>query len=266
MKLGYLKNSLLLKSSEKVFENTIFIDKGQGAPIILLHGLFGALSNFDALKELLMKNNYRVIIPKLPLYNSELKETDLDGLIHFLNRFFSFLKLENINVSLIGNSLGGHLALMLVLQNKFKISSIVLTASSGLFENGLGSSYPKRDRETLREKIGETFGSDKFVTEELVDEVEAIVTDKSKVIRVIKLAKSATRNNLNEVLYQIQIPTLLIWGDKDTITPLFVAKQFNEKINNSILEIIPNVGHAPMMEEPMLFNTKVLNFFKSIHF
>jgi esterase/lipase len=66
--LGYLKNSLLLKSSEKVFENTIYIDEGQGAPIILLHGLFGALSNFDALKELLIKNNYRVIIPKLPLY------------------------------------------------------------------------------------------------------------------------------------------------------------------------------------------------------
>ena len=255
-----------MKSAEKVFENTIFIDEGIGAPVVLLHGLFGALSNFDELKDLLIRNNYRVIIPKLPLYNSELKDTNLEGFIAFLNRFFGFLELENTNISLIGNSLGGHLALMLVLQNKFNISSIVLTASSGLFENGLGSSYPKRDRETLRAKIGETFGSNKFVTEDLVDEVEAIVTDKSKVIRVIKLAKSATRNNLNDLLHQIKVPTLLIWGDKDTITPLFVANQFNEKIDHSILEIIPNVGHAPMMEEPILFSNKVLNFFKSIQF
>lgn len=255
-----------MKSSEKAFENTIFIDEGNGAPIVLLHGLFGALSNFDALKLYLIENNYRVIVPKLPLYNSELKDTDLEGLLHFLNRFFIFLKIDKVNFSIIGNSLGGHLALMLALQNNYKISSLILTASSGLFENGLGSSYPKRDRETLREKIGETFGSKKFVTEELIDEVEAIVTDKSKVIRVIKLAKSATRNNLNDALHQIKIPTLLIWGDKDSITPLFVANQFKDKIKNSILEIIPNVGHAPMMEEPAIFNFKVLNFLKSIHF
>ena len=59
---------------------------------------------------------------------------------------------------------------------------------------------------------------------------------------------------------EIKVPTLLIWGNNDTITPPFVAKEFNKLIPNSELHFIDLCGHAPMMERPDEFN-EILNGF-----
>lgn len=232
------------------FENTKYLDVGSGQPVVLLHGLFGSLSNFNTVIDAL-KSKYRVILPVLPLYTCDLRNANMDGLLEFINRFFNSLELKNI--TLIGNSLGGHLALKYVLEFPENVKEIVLTGSSGLFENSLGNSYPKRDRESIKSKIGETFGDPKHVTEELVDDVLEIISNKSKLLRILSLAKSATRQNLNYELNKIAKPTLLIWGQNDLITPPFVAEQFKEKIKGSELYFIDTCGHAPMMEQPEAF-------------
>ena len=235
-----------------------FIEEGEGDPLLLLHGLFGALSNFRDLIEHFSKSN-KVIVPILPLLELDLLHTSVGGLEKFVQRFIEYRNYNEIN--LLGNSLGGHVALVHILKNPQRIKSLILTGSSGLFENGMGDTYPKRgDREYIRKKTELTFYDPALATEELVNEVFEITNNRMKVIKIIALAKSAIRNNLGEELNQIKQPACLIWGNNDTITPPFVAKEFNRLIPNSELHFVDKCGHAPMMEVPEEFNRILTEF------
>ncbi len=229
-----------------------FIEEGNGEPLMLLHGLFGALSNFQFLIEHFKKTN-KVVVPLLPLLDLDLLHTSVGGLQKFVHKFIEHRNLENIH--LLGNSLGGHVARVHILKHPERIKSLILTGSSGLFENGMGDTYPKRgDKEYIRKKTELTFYDPAMATEELVNEVFEITNNRIKAIKIIALAKSAIRNNLGEELSQIKQPTCLIWGNNDTITPPFVAKEFQRLIPNSELHFIDKCGHAPMMEVPTEFN------------
>ncbi len=235
-----------------------FIEVGEGEPLMLLHGLFGALSNFEPLIEYFRTRN-KVIVPMLPLLEMDLLHTSVGGLQKFVQKFIEHRNYNNIH--LLGNSLGGHVALVYILKHPEKVKSLILTGSSGLFENGMGDTYPKRgDKEYIRNKTALTFYDPAMATDELVDEVFEITNNRLKVIKIIALAKSAIRNNLGEELSQIQQPTCLIWGNNDTITPPFVGKEFNKLIPNSELHLVDKCGHAPMMEVPIEFN-KILSSF-----
>ena len=229
-----------------------FIEEGEGETLILLHGLFGALSNFSHLVEY-FRTTHKVVVPMLPLFDLDLLHTTVGGLQKFVKKFIEVRDYNDIH--LLGNSLGGHVALVYVLKNPERVKSLILTGSSGLFENGMGDSYPKRgDKEYIRKKTQLTFYDPAMATDELVDECFEITNNRLKVIKIISLAKSAIRNNLGDELNQIKQPTCLIWGNNDTITPPFVAKEFNKLIPNSELHFIDKCGHAPMMEVPVEFN------------
>jgi 2-hydroxy-6-oxonona-2,4-dienedioate hydrolase len=235
-----------------------FIEVGEGEPLLLLHGLFGALSNFQDLIEYFGKH-YKVVVPILPLFELDILHTSVGGLQKFVYKFIENRNYENIH--LLGNSLGGHVALIHVLKHPERIKSLTLTGSSGLFENGMGDTYPKRgDYDYIKKKTELTFYDPGTATKELVDEVYEIVNSRIKVIKIIALAKSAIRNNLGEELNQIKQPTLLVWGNNDTITPPFVGKEFNKLIPNSELHFIDKCGHAPMMEVPEEFNNILHKF------
>lgn len=229
-----------------------FIEEGNGEPLILLHGLFGALSNFKDLIEYFSRT-HKVVVPMLPLLELDLLHTSVGGLQKFVKNFIEHRNYNGIH--LLGNSLGGHVALVHVLKNPDRIKSIILTGSSGLFENGMGDSYPKRgDKEYMRKKAELTFYDPAMVTEELLDEIFEITNNRLKAIKIIALAKSAIRNNLGEEISQIKQPTCLIWGANDNITPPFVGQEFHKLIPNSELHFIDKCGHAPMMEVPDEFN------------
>jgi pimeloyl-ACP methyl ester carboxylesterase len=235
-----------------------FVEVGAGEPLVLLHGLFGALSNFVGLVEY-FRTKYKVIVPMLPLFELDIFHTTVGGLAKYVHRFIEARGYNNIH--LLGNSLGGHVALVHILKHPERIKTLTLTGSSGLFENGMGDSYPKRgDREYIRKKTELTFYDPSMVTDELVNEVFDITNNRIKVIKIIALAKSAIRNNLGEELSRIKQPTCLIWGNNDTITPPFVAKEFKNLIPNSELHFIDKCGHAPMMEVPSEFNVILEGF------
>ncbi|MCO5238667.1 MAG: alpha/beta hydrolase [Chitinophagaceae bacterium] len=235
-----------------------YVEEGNGETLILLHGLFGALSNFGDLIEY-FRRQYKVVVPILPLLELDLLHTSVGGIEKFVHKFIEHKSYTNIH--LLGNSLGGHVALLYILKHPENIKSLILTGSSGLFENGMGDTYPKRgDYDYIRAKTELTFYDPKIATKELVDEVFEITSNRLKVIKIIALAKSAIRNNLGEELNEIKQPTLLVWGNNDTITPPFVGREFNRLIPNSELHFIDKCGHAPMMEVPDEFN-KVLHQF-----
>ncbi len=236
-----------------------YIEEGDGEPLVLLHGLFGALSNFSALIDHFKQYN-KVVVPMLPLLDLDILHTSVTGLAKYVAKFIEVKNYQNVN--LLGNSLGGHVALVYLLRNEPKVvKSVILTGSSGLFESAMGDSYPKRgNKEYIRKKTEYTFYDPAMASDELVDEVFSITNNRMKVIKIIALAKSAIRNNLGEDLNKIKIPALLIWGKNDNVTPPFVAEEFNKLLPNSELHFIDKCGHAPMMEVPDEFNKILFNF------
>jgi 2-hydroxy-6-oxonona-2,4-dienedioate hydrolase len=239
-----------------------YIEEGAGQPLILLHGLFGALSNFMDLVDY-FRNTHRVIIPMLPLFDLTLLDTTVAGLARHVDKFLEARNLHNVH--LLGNSLGGHIGLIYTLKHQENVKTITLTGSSGLFENGMGETYPKRgDYEFIKRKTELTFYDPKVATKDLVDEVFAIVNNRLKALKVISLAKSAIRHNLGDEISDIKVPTCLIWGQNDTITPPMVAEEFKKLIPNSELHWIDKCGHAAMMEVPGEFN-KLLAAFLEKH-
>jgi pimeloyl-ACP methyl ester carboxylesterase len=229
-----------------------YIEEGEGEVLLLLHGLFGALSNFRGILEKFY-HNYRVSIPLLPIYEMPLLDATVKGLVRHVHRFVEYKNYDS--VTLIGNSLGGHIAQLYALDHLRKVKAMILTGSSGLFEDSLGGTYPKRgDYEYIRKKTEYTFYNPQTATKELVDEVYEICNNRGKALRIISMAKSAMRENLGSVLHKITVPVLLIWGRQDNITPPFVAEEFNQRLSNSELVLVDECGHAPMMEKPEVFN------------
>jgi len=235
-----------------------YCEEGNGEAIVLLHGLFGALSNFNELINY-FSPKYKVSIPILPLYDLELDQTTVTGMVDYVDEFVEYKGYDKIH--LIGNSLGGHIAQIYYLRKPEKVKTLTLTGSSGLFENSLGDTYPRKsDYEYVKKKTEATFYDPKMATKELTDEVFEIVNNRSKVIRLVSMAKSALRHNLREDVPKMNVPVCLIWGKEDTITPPFVAEEFHKLLPDSELHIIEECCHAPMMEKPEEFN-KILDIF-----
>ena len=234
------------------------IDKGKGEVIILLHGLFGALSNWKSVVDFFSKK-YRVIIPKIPLTDVDVEDANLESLTKLVSKFITSNRLKNF--TLIGNSLGGHIGLMYTIKNPNKVKQLVLTGSSGLYENSFGGSFPKRgDYGYINDRVNHTFYNPNILTKKYVDNIFDTLNDNAKCLNIITIARSAQRNNLSKKLYRIKCPTYLIWGLNDTITPPSVAHQFNKLISKSKLKFIDKCCHAPMMERPQEFN-KILKTF-----
>lgn len=235
-----------------------YVDEGQGDVLLLLHGLFGALSNWDGVITT-FANRYRVVIPMLPIYEMPIRHASLEGLIAFVEKFVAQKGLQDM--TLLGNSLGGHLAILYTLKHPEQVRGLVLTGSSGLFENGMGGSFPKRGSyDYIAERVAYTFYDPKVASKELIDEVFEITSSIPKCMSIVGIAKSAQRNNVAKDLPNIQVPTLLVWGLNDTITPAEVGHEFNRLIPNSELHFIDHCCHAPMMECPDRFNELLENW------
>ena len=219
----------------------------------------GGLSNFKDVIDFFSSKNYKVVIPELPIYTLPLKETSVTAFSDFLEDFIKFKKFNN--PILLGNSLGGHIGLIFSNKNPNLVKSLVLTGSSGLYENSMGESYPKRENyDYIKRKTEEVFYSPKVATKEIVDEVFETVNNRDKLVRTLSIAKSAIRHNMSSDLPNIKTPTLLIWGENDLVTPPEVAVEFNSLLPNSKLVWIKECGHAPMMEHPKEFNRILFNW------
>ncbi len=239
-----------------------YIDEGEGEVLLLLHGLFGALSNWEyVIHE--FSSKYRVIIPMLPIYELPILTTGVKSLSKFIHKFVKFKELEQF--TLLGNSLGGHVALVYTLSHPEYVKAMVLTGSSGLYENAFGGSFPKRESyDFIKGKVEYTFYDPATATKELVDECYAAVNDRNKIIRLLAMAKSAIRHNMAKELHKIQIPVALIWGKNDNITPPDVAIEFSRLLPDAELNWIDKCGHAPMMERPEEFNAYLHAFLEKI--
>ncbi len=239
-----------------------YVEEGQGPTLILLHGLMGALSNFEGLINH-FKKTHTVVVPIMPIFEIPILDAGVKPLYKYIRDFIEFKGFDRF--SILGNSLGGHVGLVYAVNHQDRLNHLILTGSSGLYENAFGGSYPKReDKSFIRKKVELTFYDPKTATDELVDEVFDIINDRSKLVRIIAIAKSAIRHNMADELHKIKTPTCLIWGKNDTITPPEVAEDFHRMIENSDLYWIDKCGHAPMMEHSEEFNRILESWFSKV--
>lgn len=231
---------------------------GEGTPLVLLHGLMGALSNFSGIINE-FSTTHNVVVPMLPLFQISFRIISVTTLVDYIEEFIKFKGYEKVHI--LGNSLGGHLAQLYTLRLPEKVVSMTLTGSSGLFESAMGTTFPKRGNyQYIKDKTESVFFNKEVATKELVDEVYDIVNDLKKAMCVVATAKSAVRHNLEDKLHLFETPTLLVWGIQDSVTPIWVGEKFHELIKSSELVKVDNCGHAPMMEKPDIFNIALRDF------
>lgn len=217
--------------------------------IVLLHGMFGGLSNYDSIIPQLDHGN--IYVPSIPLYDFSASTLSINTLTHWLHTFL--LSMEADQPVIVGNSMGGHLALDYALRHPRNVSALVLTGSSGIQERDFGTTFPRRnDREYIREQAALTFYDD-LLDEEILDEIMEVIHSPSKLLNMLAIARDTHEYNMKALLSDIPHPTLLVWGKNDEITPPEVARTFEEKLPRARLRWVEKCGHAPMMEHPDIF-------------
>jgi pimeloyl-ACP methyl ester carboxylesterase len=239
-----------------------WLERGGGDPVILLHGLMGEMDHWESALETLGAF-CRPIALELPLFDTGLADLSVPGLADYVRRFMEALELRPSVI--VGNSLGGHLALELALAHPELVSGLILSGSSGLFERSFTRNVPHRPSTAyVREKMEEIFYDPALVTPEWVESIRRIVTTRHLAVRVLRVARAAKRHNLEERLGDVRVPTLIVWGKEDRITPPEVAERFHAGIPGSQLVYLPNCGHAPMLERPKAFDAVVSEWLREL--
>ena len=228
-----------------------WLERGEGDAVVLLHGLMGAMEHWEPQLEALGEM-CRVVAPSLPIFDPALAGPSVPELGRHVVRLLDELRIDHAVVG--GNSLGGHVALEIALRHPDRVTGVILTGSSGLFERGFTRNVPHvPTADYVRAKMEEVFYDPALVTPEWVAAVRRVLTTRATALRVVQFARAAKRHNVEPALPRIDVPTLLVWGKDDRITPPDVAERFHALIPDSELVFITNCGHAPMLERPEAF-------------
>ena len=256
------------QDSPTAFEPAQVLEMGQGeVSIIFLHGLFGTPQHWHPIMTKLA-DRYRVIAPQLPVDRQPGRRTmgirDVDDLGQCVDQLIDDFGLEQFVIC--GNSLGGLLAIDFCLRHPGRASALVLAGSAGLYQRGIASRIrPRPTRAFVRRVAGDILHDERHVTDQLVDEWHQSLLDRDYVRFVLRIARATRDRTVKEELAKLKLPTLIIWGQNDAVTPPSVAKTFQSRITDAELKFIDNCGHAPNLEQPEEFG-RVLQEFLSHRF
>jgi pimeloyl-ACP methyl ester carboxylesterase len=238
-----------------------WLEQGAGEPVLFLHGLMGQMHHWAAVMDGLAFR-CRPMALALPIFDPALREVSIEGLSRHVLRFLDALDISRAVIG--GNSLGGHVALTVAVGHPDRVSGLVLTGSSGLFERSFTRGVPHQPtREYVRQKMEEVFFDPSLVTDAWVESVRAVLTTASSALRVLRFAREARRHNVAERLGAIEAPTLLVWGREDRITPPDVAERFRALIPGARLSYLARCGHAAMLEQPAAFTEAVADWLEA---
>lgn len=235
------------------------LEAGSGRPVILLHGLLGSARQWRQTLDHLA-GYYHLLAPEFPfleLVNGA--EGLIPGFALYVKQVMESRGIERAVLG--GNSLGGHIALELAISSPEVVEGLILTGSGGLMERGFDRDVPIHPtRSYLRDKIAEVFFEERFVTEELLDRTVSLVSDRPSILKVVRIARAAKKDNLGARLSMIDCPTLLVWGREDRVTPPEVARELESRIRGAELRFLERCGHVPMVERPAEFAQIVRGF------
>lgn len=237
----------------------IRIDRmGAGEPLVILNGLLGLNEHwFGCLGPIASRAECLLMQP--PLLEMRGKGTTVEGVLRLVTSVLETV-IDRPAV-VVGNSLGGHIALRMAHERSEMVRGIVLLGSSGLFERTFERGVqhaPSHD--WLTRKISELFADPSRMHPDMIDMAYQELSRRSAARALVRLGRSAKNDHLGDILPQIETPTLLVWGRQDIVTPPEVAEEFEQRMPNARLRWIDACGHAPQIEQPEAVGRHIAEF------
>lgn len=233
-------------------------DCGQGVPFVFLHGLVGLNEHWEDVGRRL-RERVRCVMFELPLLALRGNHCSIHGATDLTARFLREYLAEP--AVLVGNSFGGHVAARLAIEHPHLVRGLVLAGASGLIEKTMMSDIQIRpSKEWLRRKIGELFFDQTHMREADLDRAHKELSDRGGARAMVRLSRTARKDHLGERTREIRVPTLLVWGRQDVVTPPEAAEGFARHIADARLVWFDRCGHAPMIEKPEEFASALLAF------
>jgi pimeloyl-ACP methyl ester carboxylesterase len=251
--------------------------KSDSVPIFLLHGMSSSLHTWDSVV-LQLATQKRVISLDLPGFGltgpSPENTYNFDYYNKFIDSFSRRLQIKRF--TLVGNSMGGAIAWNYALHNPVAVSRLILIdalgypsrgesgslgftiASTPVLNNLLLFATPKA---LVRKSLETIYYNQDRVTDEQVERFHDMAIREGNREAALKIFRGSFKTSKPKgQIDQIRTPTLILWGEKDNLISVENARQFNQDIRGSLLEIYPNVGHVPMEEVPGSVSRSILSF------
>jgi len=257
-----------------------YVDMGEGAPLVLVHGTGGAwqswLLNIEALAR-----RHRVIAVDLPGFGQSDPLPAAPNMSAYAASIAALLdQLGLARVTILGHSLGGVAAMRFVLEHPERTASLILLDGGGMelkavrlrlvvgslvvFNALMGRPSVVRAmvrRPRLRRAMMAGFVRDPAIaTAALAHEMMSVFASPG----LVKALMSAARDDVAQHAERVTAPTLLLWGEKDPVVPVASARKLAATLPNARLTTFPGVGHCPMLEQAARFNELVADWVDEI--
>lgn len=219
----------------------------RGTPIVLIHGLGSSAETWAALIPLLSRE-FLVYAPDMPGFGKTPlapEGTSIGTHVLYLERFLDALGYPR--VTLVGNSMGGWIATRFVLEHPERVKRLFLFNSAGLRREGMHNPHAV-DRAAARRTFEYTLGFSLPVPGFMLD---AAVRESQLPAYSGFIRNYDPREELDEVLADVRVPTTIIWGERDGLFPIMCAYDLQSGIANSELVLLPRVGHMPQIQAPL---------------
>ncbi len=234
--------------------------KGQGEPLLFLHGASGAQRWLPFMESL--AQHHDVIVPEHPGFGGSDTPDWLDtvgDLAHFYRDLMDHLGLDKVH--LVGTSLGGWIAAELAVCSCEQLQSLILVAPAGIAVPGVRR--PDMFSWSPQELAGKLFHDPALAKAAPVPTSdEDLMRALKNRLTTAKLGQIPRMHNphLRKWLHRIGVPTLIIWGDDDQVLPVAYGAAYRDLIPSSSLEILDRCGHLPHVEKAQEFTHRVLRF------
>lgn len=241
-----------------------YIDEGKGTPVLFLQGWGTDITLYNRVFEKIKQKN-RIIACDLPGFGKTQEPSTawcVDDYVEFVEQFIDQFKLKKI--ILMGHSFGGRVIIKLMSKKErnFDVEKIVLLDSAGVkpkttFKKQVRQKWYKLCKKVVSSKPGEKLFPG--MLQKMQNKYGSADYRKASPLMKQVLVKTVNED-LTELLPNINRPTLLIWGDLDTATPLSDAKLMEEKIPDAGLVVLKNTGHYSFLEDFYTFS-RVIDVF-----
>lgn len=244
-----------------------YVEAGSGPTVILLHGLGGSSQawqfNIGPLAE-----KFHVVVPDQigfgksdkPFVNYRIRTY-----VDFLDEFCRELKIER--ATLVGNSMGGWIAVMFAATFPERVDKLVLVDAAGYappkdFDKRTLYALNPTTKAGMKTLVAKVFYNQMFSTDIAIRQAMAARLAAGDGYTINSISESILRGEdfLDDVVKTIKRPTLIVWGRQDGLVPLAEGERFNKDIAGSKLIVIDQCGHVPNVEKPGEFNAAVLKF------
>lgn len=246
----------------RVYDPTDHTAVGQGEPIVLLPGLFAGEWIWDAVREGLRAEGFRVISLSHPLAVFGRSLAGIEDLRRCLVRLMDDLAVPS--ATFVANSLGGLVALDLARTIPSMVRGLVLSGTPGLRDDAnLGLGFPRRQDAAFAEKvIDKLFYSRISVPRPAVEQICEMLSHRRYFVNYARLLQASRGYDIRGVLPTLACPVLLLWGRQDGVTPLEDWETVLPLIPDARLRVVEECGHSPMIEKPEEFRRVLVEFLR----